>query len=106
MRKLGSDGFLATVVAPWRRRLLGSCNDGYCMAATVTAAWKAVKKFRIDYDAFGDVVVFDSTYRMNKYNLSFIPFVGAIVGARGCSHCGRRARARSLLDWGIRALRE
>lgn len=31
---------------------------------------------RIDYDAFGDVVVFDSTYRVNKYNLPFIPFVG------------------------------
>lgn len=30
---------------------------------------------RIDYDAFGDVVVFDSTYRVNKYNLPFIPFV-------------------------------
>uniref|UniRef100_J3MBF6 SWIM-type domain-containing protein n=1 Tax=Oryza brachyantha TaxID=4533 RepID=J3MBF6_ORYBR len=31
---------------------------------------------RIDYEAFGDVVVFDSTYRVNKYNLPFIPFVG------------------------------
>uniref|UniRef100_J3NAK1 SWIM-type domain-containing protein n=1 Tax=Oryza brachyantha TaxID=4533 RepID=J3NAK1_ORYBR len=31
---------------------------------------------RIDYDAFGEVVVFDSTYRVNKYNLPFIPFVG------------------------------
>ncbi|XP_066163756.1 protein FAR1-RELATED SEQUENCE 5-like [Oryza sativa Japonica Group] len=31
---------------------------------------------RIDYDAFGDVVVFDSTYRVNRYNLPFIPFVG------------------------------
>lgn len=31
---------------------------------------------RIDYDAFGDVVVFDSTYRVNRYNLPFILFVG------------------------------
>lgn len=31
---------------------------------------------RIDYDAFGEVVVFDSTYRVNRCNLSFIPFVG------------------------------
>ncbi|XP_044400061.1 protein FAR1-RELATED SEQUENCE 5 [Triticum aestivum] len=31
---------------------------------------------RLDYDAFGGVVVFDSTYRVNKYNLPFVPFIG------------------------------
>lgn len=31
---------------------------------------------RIDYDVFGDVVVFDSTYRVNRYNLPFVPFIG------------------------------
>ena len=31
---------------------------------------------RLDYEAFGDVVVFDSTYRTNRYNLPFVPFVG------------------------------
>jgi hypothetical protein len=31
---------------------------------------------RRDYEAFGDVVVFDSTYSTNKYNLPFVPFVG------------------------------
>ncbi|CAN6242184.1 unnamed protein product [Urochloa humidicola] len=31
---------------------------------------------QMDYGAFGDVVVFDSTYRVNRYNLPFIPFVG------------------------------
>ncbi|XP_015619261.2 protein FAR1-RELATED SEQUENCE 5-like [Oryza sativa Japonica Group] len=30
---------------------------------------------RMDYQSFGDVV-FDSTQRMNKYNMPFIPFVG------------------------------
>jgi len=30
----------------------------------------------LDYEAFGDVVVFDSTYRTNGYNLPFVPFVG------------------------------
>jgi hypothetical protein len=30
----------------------------------------------LDYEAFGDVLVFDSTYRTNPYNLSFVPFVG------------------------------
>jgi zinc finger SWIM domain-containing protein 3 len=31
---------------------------------------------RLDYATFGDVVVFDSTYRTNRYNLPFVPFVG------------------------------
>ena len=31
---------------------------------------------RIDYVAFGGVVVFDSTYRSNRYRLPFVPFVG------------------------------
>ena len=31
---------------------------------------------RIDYVAFGGSVVFDSTYRSNKYRLPFVPFVG------------------------------
>ena len=31
---------------------------------------------RQDYDDFGDVVVFDSTYKMNRYGMPFIPFVG------------------------------
>jgi hypothetical protein len=31
---------------------------------------------RTDYDCFGDVVVFDSTYRLSKQNLIFAPFVG------------------------------
>jgi len=30
----------------------------------------------LDYEAFGDVVVFDSTYKTNRYNLPFVPFVG------------------------------
>lgn len=31
---------------------------------------------RVDYDCFGDVVVFDTTYRTNKYNLICALFVG------------------------------
>jgi zinc finger SWIM domain-containing protein 3 len=31
---------------------------------------------RLDYEAFGDVLVFDSTYRTNRYSLPFVPFVG------------------------------
>lgn len=31
---------------------------------------------RVDYDCFGDVVVFDTAYRTNKYNMICAPFVG------------------------------
>ncbi|XP_020692568.1 protein FAR1-RELATED SEQUENCE 5-like [Dendrobium catenatum] len=30
---------------------------------------------RIDYDCFGDVVIFDTSYRLNKYNLVYAPIV-------------------------------
>jgi hypothetical protein len=30
---------------------------------------------QLDYGVFGDVVVFDSTYRVNRYNLPFVPFI-------------------------------
>nr|XP_051222104.1 protein FAR1-RELATED SEQUENCE 5-like [Lolium perenne] len=29
-----------------------------------------------DYQDYGDVLVFDSTYKMNKYKMPFVPFVG------------------------------
>ncbi|KAF8029665.1 hypothetical protein BT93_E2174 [Corymbia citriodora subsp. variegata] len=31
---------------------------------------------KLDYESFGDVVVFDTTYRTNKYNMICAPFVG------------------------------
>ncbi|CAN6686384.1 unnamed protein product [Malus baccata var. baccata] len=31
---------------------------------------------RLDYECFGDVVVFDTTYRTNRYNMICAPFVG------------------------------
>jgi zinc finger SWIM domain-containing protein 3 len=31
---------------------------------------------RKDYQDYGDVVVFDSTYKMNRYGMPFVPFVG------------------------------
>lgn len=31
---------------------------------------------RLDYAAFGDVVIFDSTYKKNRYNVPLVPFVG------------------------------
>ena len=42
---------------------------------------------RRDYVDYGDVTVFDSTYRMNRYGMPFIPFVGPPLhhGIRLCS---------------------
>ena len=31
---------------------------------------------RLDYETFGDIVLFGSTYRSNQYNLPFMHFVG------------------------------
>jgi hypothetical protein len=31
---------------------------------------------QMDYGAFGDVVIFGSTYRVNQYNLPFVSFIG------------------------------
>jgi zinc finger SWIM domain-containing protein 3 len=31
---------------------------------------------QLDYEAFGDVVIFDSTYQTNLYNMTFVPFIG------------------------------
>jgi hypothetical protein len=49
-------------------------------------AWTVKRRFKIliwsdsqsqmDYGAFGDVVTFDNTYQVNRYNLPFIPFIG------------------------------
>ena len=33
-------------------------------------------KSKVDYDCFGDVVIFDTTYRTNKYDMICAPFVG------------------------------
>ena len=33
-------------------------------------------KSKVDYDCFGDVMIFDTTYRTNKYDLICAPFVG------------------------------
>ncbi|KAK8921873.1 Protein FAR1-RELATED SEQUENCE 7 [Platanthera zijinensis] len=30
---------------------------------------------KVDYDSFGDVIIFDTTYRLNKYNLACAPFI-------------------------------
>ncbi|GFQ00871.1 protein far-red impaired response 1 [Phtheirospermum japonicum] len=33
-------------------------------------------KSRIDYDNFGDAVLFDTTYKKNEFKLPFVPFIG------------------------------
>ncbi|XP_037483621.1 protein FAR1-RELATED SEQUENCE 5-like [Triticum dicoccoides] len=63
---------------------------------------------RLDYEAFGDVVVFDSTYRTNKYNLPFVPFVGlnhhrntVIFGCEIISH-----ETNEAYEWMLRTFSE
>ena len=36
-------------------------------------------RMRRDYEAFGDLMVFDTTYRTNKYGMICAPFVGRII---------------------------
>ncbi|PKU77617.1 protein FAR1-RELATED SEQUENCE 5-like [Dendrobium catenatum] len=31
---------------------------------------------RVDYDCFGDIIIFDTSYRLNKYNLVCAPIIG------------------------------
>jgi hypothetical protein len=31
---------------------------------------------QMNYGAFGDIVIFDNTYQVNRYNLPFVPFIG------------------------------
>lgn len=65
------------------------CNMGilffffFPYAIQIDEARKAVNFFfwvdarsRAAYEAFGDVVTFDTTYRKNKYGLLFTPFSG------------------------------
>jgi zinc finger SWIM domain-containing protein 3 len=63
---------------------------------------------QLDYEAFGDVVVFDSTYKTNRYNLPFVPFVGlnhhwstVIFGCRVISH-----ETGESYEWMLRAFSE
>ena len=36
----------------------------------------AYQRSRVAYKYFGDIVTFDTTYLMNKYDMPFAPFVG------------------------------
>ena len=42
---------------------------------TVFFFWRNGRS-RVDYDCFGDIVIFDTTYCTNRYNLICAPFVG------------------------------
>ena len=44
--------------------------------ASLTSIFWRDSMMREDYNIFGDVVVFDTTYRTNKYDMICAPFVG------------------------------
>lgn len=46
-----------------------------CDARLVNLFWVDARS-RLAYEYFGDVVTFDTTYKTNKYNMPFAPFVG------------------------------
>ncbi|XP_010239431.1 protein FAR1-RELATED SEQUENCE 9 [Brachypodium distachyon] len=48
------------------------------------SAKKADGNCRKFYDLYGDCISFDTTYKTNKYNLSFAPFVGITGHANNC----------------------
>ncbi len=90
-----------TIVRQMKKQILGSDADHvikYMQArqkddmefyfeyeTNATSHWKRLfwsdPQSQINYDAFVDVVLFDSTYQVNIYNLPFIPSVG--VNHRG-----------------------
>jgi MULE transposase domain len=46
-------------------------NDGH-----LTSLFWAAAQSIIDYSHFRDVVIFDSTYKLNRYNMIVVPFLG------------------------------
>ncbi|XP_071728889.1 protein FAR1-RELATED SEQUENCE 5-like [Rutidosis leptorrhynchoides] len=65
--------------------------------------WELARAFWADqaskenYKVFGDVVLFDSTYRTNKYDMKFIPFTG-IDNHKKCVTFGAALLAKEDLD--------
>ncbi|KAL6576731.1 hypothetical protein OROMI_011007 [Orobanche minor] len=65
--------------AQWKRQVE---NPQFYYAIQPDIEGRAVNFFwvdarsRLSYQQFGDVVTFDTTYKTNKYNLSFAPFTG------------------------------
>src|SRR4051812_27916823 len=38
--------------------------------------WRDAARSRMNYKLFGEIISFDTTYNMNKYNMPFAPLVG------------------------------
>ncbi|KAK3423692.1 hypothetical protein EUGRSUZ_F00557 [Eucalyptus grandis] len=55
--------------------ILRNCQNFLQYGRLINLFWRdSLSKF--DYDCFGDVMVFDTTYRTNRYSLICAPFVG------------------------------
>ncbi|KAJ3686495.1 hypothetical protein LUZ61_015659 [Rhynchospora tenuis] len=64
----------------------------------------------VDYSYFGDVVIFDSTYQLNRYNMIVVPFIGCnhhrstIMFACGIVSCENDETYRWLLEAFLEAM--
>ena len=74
------DGDANAVLQNMRQRQLEDCE--FFFDYQTNSEGRLVNLFwcdgqsRLDYQAFGDLLIFDSTYRTNKYIMPFVPFVG------------------------------
>ncbi|XP_056697777.1 protein FAR1-RELATED SEQUENCE 5-like [Spinacia oleracea] len=74
-----SDTTLADILRAMMKKVCGEAHLGF----TVPDAYDALTNFfwrdgrmRSDYEAFGDLLIHDTTYRTNKYDMICGPFVG------------------------------
>ncbi|KAJ3708459.1 hypothetical protein LUZ61_012164 [Rhynchospora tenuis] len=64
----------------------------------------------VDYAYFGDLVIFDSTYKLNRYNMVVVPFLGCnhhrstIIFACGIVSCENDETYRWLLEAFLQAM--
>lgn len=55
----------ACFIRMWNLMMIGECFIFFL------ESWK----IRLDYDSFGEVIMFDATYETNKYNVLCAPFI-------------------------------
>ncbi|KAJ4768509.1 FAR1-related sequence 3 [Rhynchospora pubera] len=67
-------------------------------------------QYVVDYAYFGDLVIFDSTYKLNRYNMVVVPFLGCnhhrstIIFACGIVSCENNETYRWLLEAFLQAM--
>ncbi|XP_071697519.1 protein FAR1-RELATED SEQUENCE 5-like [Rutidosis leptorrhynchoides] len=78
-------------------KVKGSDEDVECSKWELAGAFWANQASKENYKVFGDVVSFDSTFRINKYDMKFIPFTG-IDNHKECITFGAALLAKEDAD--------